>query len=104
MGEGELGPHLMQGGKGRGILACQVLFDPSNRLATARHRLDRQTGQDRTDRQTDNGTSDSIERIVLQTVAQNHIGPVSYMRISLLFLFSVTRDLLFTNIAYNRLM
>ena len=34
----------------------------------------------------------------LPRVDPGAIGPVSYIRISLLFLFPVTRDLLFTNI------
>ena len=56
---GELGPHLTQCGRGRGLRA-KFHLDPSNRLATVheRHRQDRQTGQtDRQDREdrTDNG-------------------------------------------------
>ena len=50
-------------------LLVKFHLDPSNRLATIhqRHRqTDRQTGQDRTDRQ----RSDSIVQTVLQTVAQ----------------------------------
>ena len=51
-GEGELGPHLTQYGRGRGLyLHAKFHLDPSIRLATI-HQCHRQTGQ--TDR-TDNG-------------------------------------------------
>ena len=62
LGEGELGPHLIQCGLGRGLRH----FDPSNRLATIhqRHVQTDRTGQI-------GQRSDCIERTVLQTVAQN---------------------------------
>jgi len=68
-GEGELGPHLTQCGRGRGLPARRVsiwsvqLFGHSARTS--------QTGQTGQDRQTDRQRSDSIGRTVLQTVAQN---------------------------------
>ena len=48
-GEGELGPHLTQGGRAEAYLRAKFHLDPSNRLATIYQRY-RQTGQDRTDR------------------------------------------------------
>jgi len=64
-GEGELGPHLIQCGRGRGLPHAKFYLDSSKRLHSA------PTSQtDRTDRQ----RSDSIGRTVLQTVAQKHTG------------------------------
>jgi len=59
-GGGELGPHLTQCGRGRGLyMHAKFHRDPSNRLARIRQRY-------RQDRQ----RSDSVGRTVLQTVAQ----------------------------------
>jgi len=61
---GELGPHLTQCGRGRGLPPCQVSFSSvqpfGHNTPTQRHR--------QTDRQ-DNGPI-AYERTVLQTVAQ----------------------------------
>ena len=63
---GELGLHLTQGGRGRGLPPSKFHLDPSNCLATIYERH-RQTGHDRQDRQ----RSDGIGRTILQTVAQS---------------------------------
>ena len=46
LGEGELGPYLIQCGLGRGYLHAKLHLDPYNRLATVqqRHKQDK-TGQ-----------------------------------------------------------
>jgi len=63
-GEGGLGPHLKQCGRGRGLPACQVY---SSVIEPFGHNtLMSQT--DRTDRQ----RSDSIGRTILQTVDHKH--------------------------------
>jgi len=55
LGEGELGPHLIQCGKGEAYPHAKFHLDLSNRLVTIHLRY-RQTGQDRRDRQTDRTT------------------------------------------------
>jgi len=64
LGERELGLHLIQGGQGRGLPACQV---SSWSIQSFGHSISTsQTGQTGQDRQ----RSDSIGRTFLQTVAQ----------------------------------
>ena len=73
LGGGQLGPHLAQCGRGRGLPPCQWFhLDPSNRLAIMhqRHIQDRQT--DRQDRHTRQRSS-RIGRTVLQTVSQKSL-------------------------------
>jgi len=67
-GEAELGPHLIQCGRGRAYVHAKFHLDPSSRLATI-HDV-----TDRTGRQTDRQRSDSIRRTVLQTVAQKRLN------------------------------
>jgi len=70
LGEGELGPYLTQCGQGRRYLHAEFHLNPSNRYSTPTF----QTGQDRTDVQTDRQRSDRIGRTVLQTVAQKLVA------------------------------
>ena len=61
--EGELGPHLKQCGRGRGLPPCQVYSWVIELFGHSTPTL--QTGQDRQ-------RSDSVGRTVLQTVARKH--------------------------------
>jgi len=69
-GRGDLGPHLTQCGRGRGLPPAKFHLDPSNRLATIyQHYMN--TGQTARQR------TDSTGRTVLQTVAKK--STIGYM-------------------------
>jgi len=76
LAEGQLGPHLTQCGQGRGLPAYQVssLYAQPFGHNIPTSQTDRQTGQDRQ-------RSDSIGRIVLQTVAQKRCKSLSVMSV-----------------------
>jgi len=87
LGKG-LGPHLTQSRLGWGLPPCQVPSwsvkpfghnTPTLQTDRQTDRTEQRTGQDRTDRQ----RSDSIERTVLQTVAQKCKTAIREMHISL---------------------